>query len=175
MQTSHFRFVAVGALAAIALGACSSSSKSASTTTSTTAPTTTAAPATTAASATTATTTPGAGGKVTVGVANTKLGKVLVNSAGLTLYVYTKDPGNGTSTCTGQCLSVWPPAAVTGTPTYGPGTPPASDFKVSASKQLVVNGFPLYTFASDKAPGDTTGQGIGDFYVVGADGKKIVS
>jgi len=93
----------------------------------------------------------------------------------MTLYIYAKDPGNGTSTCTGQCLSVWPPATVTGTPTYGTGTPPASDFKVSATKQLVVNGFPLYTFTSDKAPGDTTGQGIGDFYVVGADGKKIVS
>jgi predicted lipoprotein with Yx(FWY)xxD motif len=91
----------------------------------------------------------------------------------MTLYVYSKDPGNGTSKCTGQCLQVWPPATVTGTPTYGSGTPPASAFSVSSTKQLVVNGSPLYTFASDTAPGDTGGQGIGDFYAVGANGKKI--
>jgi predicted lipoprotein with Yx(FWY)xxD motif len=164
MRKSDFRFVAVAALAAIALAACSSSSKAASpaTTPATTAPT---------AAATSPATAPA--GNVTVAVANTKLGKVLVNSAGMTLYVYDKDPGDGTSKCTGQCLGVWPPAMVTGTPTYGPGTPPASDFTVSASKQLVVNGKPLYTFASDKAPGDTTGQDIGDFYVAGANGKKI--
>jgi predicted lipoprotein with Yx(FWY)xxD motif len=175
MPTSHLRFIAVGALAAIALAACSSSSKSAppATTTTSAAPTSTAAPTTVAGSATTATTVPAAGGKVTVGVTTTKLGKVLVNTAGMTLYIYGKDPGNGTSKCAGQCLTIWPPATVTSTPTYGSGTPPASDFKVSATKQLVVNGFPLYTFSSDTAPGDTTGQGIGDFNVAGANGKKI--
>jgi predicted lipoprotein with Yx(FWY)xxD motif len=169
MPKAHLRFVAVAALAALVFAACSSSAKSVSTTTPTTATSATTAPATSATTTHAAAPTT----KVTVGVATTKLGKVLVNSAGMTLYLYSKDPGNGTSKCTGQCLTVWPPATVTGTPTYGPGTPAASAFSVSPTKQLVVDGHPLYTFASDTAPGDTGGQGIGDFYAVGANGKKI--
>jgi predicted lipoprotein with Yx(FWY)xxD motif len=169
MRQSNMRFFAVAALAAIALAACSSSSKTSTATTPTTSATTAAPTATTAAGG--ATTAPA--GNVTVAVATTKLGKVLVNSEGMTLYVYDKDPGNGTSKCTGPCLQVWPALTVTGTPTFGPGTPAATAFTVSAAHQLVVNGKPLYTFASDTAPGDVKGQDVGDFYVVGANGKKI--
>ena len=38
-----------------------------------------------------------------------------------------------------------------------------------------MNGKPLYTWVNDKKAGDTTGQGINGFYVVGTDGKKIDS
>jgi predicted lipoprotein with Yx(FWY)xxD motif len=38
----------------------------------------------------------------------------------------------------------------------------------------VVNGWPLYFFANDAAPGDTNGQGVGDnWFVVGTDGEPI--
>jgi predicted lipoprotein with Yx(FWY)xxD motif len=38
----------------------------------------------------------------------------------------------------------------------------------------VYGGWPLYYFASDSAPGDTNGQGVGDvWYVIGADGEFI--
>jgi predicted lipoprotein with Yx(FWY)xxD motif len=167
MRSSNIRFLAVAALAALALAACSSSSKTstdtspaATTTLSTTAPTSAQAPA----------------GKTTVAIATTSLGKVLVDSSGRTLYLYDKDKGDGTSACTGQCLQVWPPLSVTSTATYGPGLTATTFTTITrpdGTKQLAVNGKPLYLFASDTAPGDTKGQDIGDFYAAGANGKKI--
>jgi predicted lipoprotein with Yx(FWY)xxD motif len=41
------------------------------------------------------------------------------------------------------------------------------------SMQAAVNGKPLYLWVSDNAPGDTTGQGVGGFYVVAPNGNKI--
>ena len=40
--------------------------------------------------------------------------------------------------------------------------------------QVTYDGQPLYVFASDAAPGDTNGQGVGEvWFVVGPDGKTI--
>ena len=40
--------------------------------------------------------------------------------------------------------------------------------------QVTYDGHPLYTFASDTAPGDTNGQGVGEvWYVVDATGKAV--
>ena len=91
----------------------------------------------------------------------------------MTLYVYDKDPGDGTSNCTGRCLAVVAAGHRHRHADLRRRHAAESDFTVSAAKQLVVNGMPLYTFASDTAPGDTTGQDVGDFYAAGADGKKI--
>ena len=33
----------------------------------------------------------------------------LVNQTGFTLYYFKMDPGNGTSTCSGGCVTLWPP------------------------------------------------------------------
>ena len=148
MRRSHVRYVAVAAITAAALAGCSSSSKTSSTTT-------TSAPA---------------AAHATVAISSTKLGQVLANSTGMTLYTYTKDKP-GISSCTGPCASVWPPLKVTGTPTYGPGLS-ASTFttitRADGTKQLAANGKPLYLFSGDTAPGQTTGQGQGDFVVAKA-------
>jgi predicted lipoprotein with Yx(FWY)xxD motif len=51
-----------------------------------------------------------------------------------------------------------------------PTTAPRDD----GGEQVVVNGWPLYFFANDAAPGDTNGQGVGDnWFVVGTDGEPI--
>jgi predicted lipoprotein with Yx(FWY)xxD motif len=170
MRASNLRFVAVAALAAIALAACSSSAKTASTDTSpaaTDAPTTVAAvPATTAA--------PAAGGASTVAIGDSKFGKILVDSKGMTLYVDENDKP-GAPACTGPCLQAWPPLVAPATPVYGPGITASKYSTVTLSdgtKQLAVNGFPLYTWMNDKKPGDVTGQDVNHFYSVMANGIK---
>jgi predicted lipoprotein with Yx(FWY)xxD motif len=125
--------------------------------------TTAGASATTAASA------------ATVSIGTTSLGKVLVDSRGMTLYVFDGDSG-GKSSCNGGCASAWPPLGATGTATYGAGLS-ASMFSTitrsDGSTQIAVNGQPLYGWQGDQKPGDVTGQGVNGFHVVGPDGKKI--
>jgi predicted lipoprotein with Yx(FWY)xxD motif len=91
------------------------------------------------------------------------IGFYLTNGTGYTLYVFTHDtPGNGTSTCTGACLQIWP-AFYSSTLKLPPGLN-ATSFTVinrpDGAKQLAYNGWPLYYYAPDKAPGDTNGQGF---------------
>jgi predicted lipoprotein with Yx(FWY)xxD motif len=152
-------------VAAFALAACSSSSKPASSntnpTTTTVGETTTAAPAT--------------GGATTVALASTKLGQVLVDSKGMTLYLDENDKP-GKPACTGSCLTAWPPLAAPASATYGAGLDASKFSTVTASdgtKQLAVDGSPLYTWMNDQKPGDVTGQDVNGFYVVGKDYKKI--
>src|SRR5712691_3822845 len=45
----------------------------------------------------------------TVSLRNTKLGLILVNSRGHTLYLFAKDR-NGKSACSGSCVKFWPPS-----------------------------------------------------------------
>jgi predicted lipoprotein with Yx(FWY)xxD motif len=153
MRRFSWRHVAIVTLCLGSLAGCSSSSKPAS-------------------SATTPVTS-----ETTVSIGSTKLGRVLVNSAGRTLYVYDKDT-DGSSKCTGTCATAWPPLVVTGKPTLGTGlsasmfsTAPRSD----GTKQLEVNGRPLYTYTGDTKAGDISGQGLGDFFGVGPTGKRIVA
>ena len=58
------------------------------------------------------------GSSGTVRVANTGLGKVLVDSQGRTLYLFEKDSGT-TSACSGGCATEWPPLRASGKPTAG--------------------------------------------------------
>jgi predicted lipoprotein with Yx(FWY)xxD motif len=172
MRSTNLKFAVAAGLAAIALAACSSSSKPASSS-STTPPTeapTTAAPASTGAT--------GATGAKTVKVASvTVKGKpemILVDSKGMTLYVDEKDKP-GAPNCTGVCLQAWPPLKATGAITVGPGLTASKYTTVTASdgtKQVAVNGSPLYTWMGDKKAGDATGQDVNGFYVVMANGVK---
>jgi len=165
MRTSKVRFFAVAALAAVALAACSSSSKTSSPTT----------PQTT--TATTPTTVASGGGttaKTTVALASSaKFGKILVNDKGMTLYVDEKDKP-GKPACTGACLQAWPPVAAPAAPAAGAGvTGKLSSITLSdGTKQLTVNGSPLYLWQGDTKAGDATGQDVNGFYVVMANGVK---
>ncbi|MGV8964683.1 MAG: hypothetical protein ACOH2F_00265 [Cellulomonas sp.] len=109
-------------------------------------------------------------------IARTALGEVLVDAAGMTLYMYDPDT-TGPSTCYDQCATAWPPLVVDGTPAVGPG---ADDSKVGTSPrtggsvQVTYGGWPVYYFAKDANPGDTTGQGVGGvWWVLDADGTPI--
>ena len=105
------------------------------------------------------------GRPATVGLANTGLGRILVDSQGRTLYLFKKDAGTK-STCFGACASDWPPLRADGKPAVGSGasaamagTTPRSDGR----PQVTYQGHPLYLYEGDQKPGDTNGQGITAF------------
>ena len=112
----------------------------------------------------------------TVAVAESDLGEILVDAEGLTAYVFLSDEG-GESTCYDECESAWPPITVDGDPVAGEGVDGSllgTTERDDGTTQVTYDGWPLYLFASDAAPGDTNGQGVGEvWFVVGPDGKAI--
>ena len=115
--------------------------------------------------ATAATPKSSSGASATVGVANSGLGSILVNSNGRTLYLFKADSATK-SACTGACATAWPPLLANGKATAGT--------KLTASKlgtitrpggthQVTYNGHPLYLFIKDTKPGQTNGQGVTAF------------
>jgi predicted lipoprotein with Yx(FWY)xxD motif len=131
-------------------------------------------PSGTAAPAAPATTAAPAAGSATVAVASSRLGDILVDADGRTLYVFTKDKGDQ-SACSGECAANWP--ALTGTATAGAGAQAAllsTAAQADGSTQVTYGGKPLYYFAGDAKPGDTNGQGVGSvWYAVTADGEVV--
>jgi predicted lipoprotein with Yx(FWY)xxD motif len=135
------------------------------------------APTTAAAGGATATTAAGgaAAAGATVAIADSSLGKILVDSKGMTLYMFEPD-NKGPSTCTDKCLAAWPSlagpvTAGTGVDASMLGTATRPD---NGQAQATYGGWPLYTFIQDAKPGDVAGQGSGGkWYVLGADGKPI--
>jgi len=120
------------------------------------------------------------GEKVAVAT-DAKLGQILVDDKGLTLYLFVADTGTA-STCYSSCATIWPPVLTTGAPQAGTGvnasllgTTTRTDGKV----EVTYAGHPLYYFLQDKAPGDTKGQGINGFgglwWVLGPSGAAITT
>jgi predicted lipoprotein with Yx(FWY)xxD motif len=117
------------------------------------------------------------GSAAALATADSSLGSIVVDGKGRTVYVFDKDTADsGASACTGECLANWPAVtaesdspAVDGV-TGHVGTITRDD----GTRQMTLNGLPLYTFVGDSAAGDTTGQGKqGIWWVVAADGTKI--
>lgn len=107
-----------------------------------------------------------------------KLGEVLTDSEGFTLYRFDKDTAEPpASRCEGDCAEIWPAvparnaeaaagtdASLIGEVTRGDGT-----------KQLTVAGWPMYRYAQDTGSGEAKGQGVGGTWFAAApDGKKAV-
>jgi predicted lipoprotein with Yx(FWY)xxD motif len=95
---------------------------------------------------------------------------VLVDAAkGMTLYYFAPDKA-GAVTCTAGCLAVWPPLEMSDSsaPTGGPGVTGklATVNNPNNKPQVTYNGWPLYFYAKDKAPGDVTGQNVGQKWFV---------
>ena len=160
MRTSPL--IGIIGIAAIGLAACGSSGGSHTAASPQATVATAAAPASTAAS---------------VGLADSPLGKIIVDAQGRTLYAFTNDSA-GTPTCTGACASAWPAALVQGTPAIGPGiTAAITALPAPVNGTMLKAGkWPLYRFSGDAAPGDVNGEGSGGvWFVVGADGKLVKS
>jgi predicted lipoprotein with Yx(FWY)xxD motif len=107
---------------------------------------------------------------VALKTAQTSLGTILASAGGYTLYYYSADkPGSGTSVCTGSCATAWPP--LTGTVQAPAGVtlpgPLGEITRPGGSKQVTINGYPIYLFAGDHAPGQVTGNGAdGEWHVI---------
>ncbi|GAA3776902.1 SCO0930 family lipoprotein [Streptomyces phyllanthi] len=107
---------------------------------------------------------------------NDKLGKVLTDSAGFTLYRFDKDTAKPPrSSCDGDCAKTWPPvpagdasaavgmdASLLGEVTRADGT-----------QQLTIAGWPMYRYVKDTQPRQANGQGVGGTWFAAApDGTK---
>ena len=131
--------------------------------------------ATAAASALAGTTAGGA--KLAIG--KTTLGRILVDSRGITLYDFPPDKGT-TSVCYSACAALWPPLLTHGKPVAGTGVHAAllGTTKLKDGKlEVTYNGHPLYYWVGDHKPGQTTGQGLkqfgGPWWVLTPAGKEI--
>jgi predicted lipoprotein with Yx(FWY)xxD motif len=103
------------------------------------------------------------------------LGPILTDSEGRTLYLFLQDR-NATSTCAGSCAQTWPAVTTTGTPKAGDGVSGklGTSERADGTTQVTIAGHPLYTYASDAAPGDTNGQGVGQvWFVVSPKGSPV--
>ena len=111
----------------------------------------------------------GGGGTADLAVAESSLGEIVVDAEGMTVYMFDNDTqGSGESSCSGQCLVNWPPVAPAGDEPVADGvegelgTITATD----GSTQITLNGWPLYYFIGDEAPGDVNGQAVQDIWWV---------
>ena len=120
-----------------------------------------------------------ANANVKVAVATTRLGRVLVDGRGRTLYLFEKDR-HGKSACSGKCAGFWPPLITSGKPlaTAGAkmsllGTTKRGDGRL----QVTYNHHPLYRFVKDTRKGQTNGEEVDAFgaewYAVSPAGAKV--
>jgi len=112
-------------------------------------------------------------------VAQGSLGRILVDSNGRTLYLFTHDKQRS-STCNGSCARNWPPFTTRGKPRAISGartgllrTARRKDGRI----QVTYHGHPLYYYAGDKRAGQTRGEGRsafgGRWYAVSAAGAAV--
>lgn len=109
-----------------------------------------------------------------------KMGTVVVDQDGFTLYRFEKDTTDpAASNCVQKCEQVWPPAY---TEDGEPELVGVSDEKVGVitrqdgTKQLTLGDWPLYRYIGDTKPAAWKGQGVGGtWFVIQPDGKRNLS
>ena len=148
-RPARLGLMATSLAAVVLLAGCGGSSNKATTGTST---------ATTAPGATT----PAATATV-VGVNNARLGAIVADSGGETLYVFDGDTP-GKIGCTGSCATLWLPVVLElgqASPTGSGVTASLATVDRAEGPQVTLAGRPLYTYTKDVKPGDTNGDGVG--------------
>ncbi|MET8682042.1 SCO0930 family lipoprotein [Streptomyces sp. NPDC004647] len=105
-----------------------------------------------------------------------KLGPVLTDSEGFTLYRFDKDtPEPPTSSCDGDCATTWPPVpAADVSSTAGIDASLLGEVtRADGTQQLTVGGWPMYRYSKDKKAWQVKGEGVGGTWFASApDGKK---
>jgi predicted lipoprotein with Yx(FWY)xxD motif len=98
-----------------------------------------------------------------------KVGSVIVDAQGRTLYRFTAE-AQGVPVCTGECVGTWPPAlaaSASGLPKHVATVKRPDGGKL----QLTYDGHPLYRYAGDQTKADANGEGVGgQWFVVKAGG-----
>jgi predicted lipoprotein with Yx(FWY)xxD motif len=122
---------------------------------------------------------PRASGK-TISSASTRLGQILVDSNGRTVYLFLADSGTRSNCNSAGCVQAWPPVLTKGAPQAGRGVKASllgTTTRRDGTTEVTYAGHPLYYFISDTKAGDVSGQGINAFgapwYVVSPSGMQI--
>jgi predicted lipoprotein with Yx(FWY)xxD motif len=173
----HSRLVFTGGLVAAALLAAACGSSSAATNPYG-APA--ASPSAAPAVAPSANPTPSVASGTTIAAGSTRLGQVLVDGKGRTVYLFAADSGTQSACNSSACVQYWPPVLTTGAPQAGTGVNPSllgMTARKDGTTEVTYGGHPLYYFISDKNVGDVTGQAVngfgGPWYVVSPSGMQI--
>jgi predicted lipoprotein with Yx(FWY)xxD motif len=112
-------------------------------------------------------------------ISDPKLGKIIVDATGRTLYDFVIDKGT-TSVCYGACASLWPPYTTTGQPVAGKGVMAkliGTTKRRDGASEVTYAGHPLYYYAPDRVRGQITGQALNQFgapwYALAPSGTEI--
>jgi predicted lipoprotein with Yx(FWY)xxD motif len=112
-------------------------------------------------------------------VSDPRLGKILTDGNGRTLYDFPIDKGT-MSVCYGACASLWPPYTTSATPVAGQGVSQAligTSKRKDGSTEVTYAGHPLYYYAPDRKQGQITGQALDQFgapwYALAPSGREI--
>lgn len=110
-------------------------------------------------------------------VHNASYGAILTTGGGYTLYLLSSEAGGRFTCTTSACTAVWPRLTVPGPGTRVSAAPGIKGTLSTVAApggvtQVTYNGYPLYRYAGDGAPGQVNGEGItnfgGTWYVVSA-------
>jgi predicted lipoprotein with Yx(FWY)xxD motif len=106
-----------------------------------------------------------------------QLGQVVTDAAGMTLYRFDGDTANPpTSNCNDACAKTWPPELATSSTATLDGVDQSVVgviLRKDGTKQITINGWAVYKFSKDTAPGDAKGQGaMQKWFAVTPQGKK---
>lgn len=106
-----------------------------------------------------------------------KLGVIVTDREGMTLYRFDKDTAKPSkSNCEGDCVATWPPVITSSPNVQVDGIDPAlvgTVARADGSLQVTLGGWPVYHFAKDTKPCDTNGQGVGGvWFALTTQGKK---
>ncbi|MFC6598650.1 hypothetical protein [Kitasatospora paranensis] len=172
-------FAASGAAVAALVAGCGSSGSSGSGSAASTVPAAPSAPSSGSGTATGSGTGQSTGATV-LKTASSAYGTIVTDGNGFTLYRFDHDTASPpASNCNGGCATLWPPVVATG------GTPQLKGIdaklvstvtRADGTRQVTLNGWPLYRYSQDSKPGDTKGQGFGGIWFVTApNGSKITA
>lgn len=113
-------------------------------------------------------------------VGSSRLGNILVDGNGRTLYYFLADMGTTSYCISAGCVQNWPPVLTNGAPQAGPGVSASllgTTTRKDGTVEVTYAGHPLYYFVADRAPGQVAGQGINAFgarwYAVSPSGVRI--
>jgi len=122
-----------------------------------------ASPAPSATTAAPSATTPAATASV-LATQNARLGTILTNAQGRTLYYFLPEQGGKIVCSSSACTNYWPPSVSVGggIPTGGAGVTGQLSLiaRAGGAQQITYNTWPMYTFTGDSAAGQTSGQGV---------------
>jgi predicted lipoprotein with Yx(FWY)xxD motif len=94
-------------------------------------------------------------------------GNIYTDASGMALYTPAQE-ATGKIKCTGSCTSIWIPltAPSSGSPTEAPGVRGTVGViaRPDGTRQVTLDGAPLYRFFQDSSPGTINGNGIMDSF-----------